>query len=71
MNMPDPMPMQVGKIEEPFMAMISEIKLIGGLEGWGIYTSASRHVCYGRNMFKTYTETTNDNKVFLGRFSHH
>jgi len=45
--------------------MITEINMVGGYDGWWIDTSASRHVCFDRAMFKTYT-TVEDQKVLLG-----
>ncbi|XP_021732277.1 uncharacterized protein LOC110699091 [Chenopodium quinoa] len=65
-NMPNPVPAQASMIEEPFVAMITEINLTGGSDGWWIDTGATRHVCYDRRMFKTYTEKTDDKKVLLG-----
>ncbi|XP_021759470.1 uncharacterized protein LOC110724355 [Chenopodium quinoa] len=64
-NMPNPVP-QASMIEEPLVAMITEINLIGGSEGWWVDTGATRHVCYDRRMFKTYSENTDDKKVLLG-----
>ena len=51
--------------EEPLVAMISEINLISGSEGWWIDTGASRHVCHDRSLFKSYSEA-DDKKVLLG-----
>ena len=65
-NMPNPVPAQASMIEEPFVAMITEINLTGGSDGWWIDTGATRHVCYDRQVFKTYTEKTDDKKVLLG-----
>jgi len=39
--------------------------MVGGSDGWWIDTGASRHVCYDRVMFKTYT-AADDQKVLLG-----
>ncbi|XP_073219448.1 uncharacterized protein [Cicer arietinum] len=51
--------------EEQFIAMITEINLVGGSNGWWIDTGASRHVCYDRAMFKTYI-AVEEKKVLLG-----
>ncbi|GJU33146.1 retrovirus-related pol polyprotein from transposon TNT 1-94 [Tanacetum coccineum] len=57
-------------IEElPLIAMISEINLIGGSEGWWVDYGATIHVCYDRSLFKTYTAASEDKKVLLG--DHH
>lgn len=55
----------VNLIDEQFIAMITEINMDSGSDGWWIDTSASRHVCYDRAMFKTYTNIE-DKKVLLG-----
>ncbi|KAK2442716.1 putative mitochondrial protein [Trifolium repens] len=51
--------------EETFAAMITEINMVGGNDGWWIDTGATRHVCYDRAMFKTYTPAENK-KVQMG-----
>jgi len=51
--------------EQPYTAMITEINIVGGYDGWWTDTSASRHVCFDCAMFKTYT-TAEDQKVLLG-----
>ncbi|XP_073224912.1 uncharacterized protein [Cicer arietinum] len=56
---------QANLTEEQFIAMITEINLVGGSNGWWIDTGASRHVCYDRDMFKTYI-VAEDKKVLLG-----
>ncbi|KAM2507490.1 hypothetical protein ACFX1W_029799 [Malus domestica] len=45
--------------------MISEINLVDGSEGWWVDTGASRHVCYDRSLFKTYS-VAEGRKVLLG-----
>jgi len=51
--------------EQLYIAMITEINMVGGSEGWWIDIGASRHVCFGRAMFKTYI-TDDDQNVLLG-----
>ena len=60
-NRPDPAP-QANLTGEPLTTMITEIHLVGGSEGWWVDTGASRHVCYDRDMFTTYT-AADDQKV--------
>jgi len=45
--------------------MITEIKLVGGSNGWWMDTGASRHVCFDHGMFKTYN-VAEDYMVMLG-----
>lgn len=56
---------QANMLEEPLVAMIAEINMIGGSDGWWIDSGAARHVCYDRSLFKSYSETE-DKKVLLG-----
>ncbi|CAJ2668640.1 unnamed protein product [Trifolium pratense] len=56
---------QVNVTEEPYVAMITEINMIGGTDGWWIDTGATRHICFERAMFKTYTAAENK-KVQMG-----
>jgi len=51
--------------EQSYTAMITEINIVGGSNGWWMDTGAFRHVCFDRAMFKTYT-TFEDQKVMLG-----
>ena len=51
--------------EEPLVAMITEINMIYGSEGWWADSGAARHICYDRSCFKTYSEEK-DMKVMLG-----
>ncbi|KAE9619068.1 putative RNA-directed DNA polymerase [Lupinus albus] len=52
-------------VEDPLVAVLTEVTMIGGSDGWWVDTGASRHVCYDRAMFKTYTNADNK-KVLLG-----
>ena len=51
--------------EEPLMAMLIEINMISGSEGWWADSGAARHICYDRSWFKTYSKEK-DMKVMLG-----
>ncbi|GAU47899.1 hypothetical protein TSUD_25140 [Trifolium subterraneum] len=55
----------VNVADEPYTCMITEINMVGGTDGWWIDTGATRHVCYDRAMFKTYTNAENK-KVQIG-----
>ncbi|RZB66097.1 Retrovirus-related Pol polyprotein from transposon TNT 1-94 [Glycine soja] len=56
---------QANMTQEPYIAVITEINMIGGSNGWWVDTGASRHVYNDRAMFKTYTYVENK-KVLLG-----
>ncbi|GAU41954.1 hypothetical protein TSUD_380590 [Trifolium subterraneum] len=56
---------QVNVTDEAYTCMITEINMVGGTDGWWIDTGATRHVCYERAMFKTYTSAENK-KVQMG-----
>ncbi|CAJ2678824.1 unnamed protein product [Trifolium pratense] len=56
---------QVNATDEAYTAMITEINMVGVTDGWWIDTGATRHVCYERAMFKTYTSAENK-KVQMG-----
>lgn len=56
---------QVNLIDEQFIAMITEINIVGGSDGWWIDIGDSRHVCCDCAMFKTYMNAE-DKKVLLG-----
>ena len=56
---------QANIMEEPLVAMITEINSIEGSEGWWIDSGASRHVCNDRSLFKSYSKI-DDKKVLLG-----
>ena len=51
--------------DEQLVTMISEVNIVGGSEGWWVDTGASRHVCYDRAVFKSYSDAE-DKKVLLG-----
>ncbi|KAL4026406.1 hypothetical protein IC575_014836 [Cucumis melo] len=55
-------------IEDELVAMISEVNVIEGSEGWWLDTSASRHVCHDLSLFRKYNEVK-DKNILLG--DHH
>ncbi|CAN0919410.1 Retrovirus-related Pol polyprotein from transposon TNT 1-94, partial [Linum grandiflorum] len=69
-NMPNTGSVNLTEEEEPLVAMITEmmgeVNLTGNYEGWWLDTSALKHVCNNRAVFKTYTEAPSDKKVLLG-----
>jgi hypothetical protein len=65
-NKPDAAPnAQANLTDEPYIFMITEINMGGGTDGWWIDIGATRHICYERAMFKTYTPAENK-KVRMG-----
>ncbi|KAA0048414.1 uncharacterized protein E5676_scaffold939G00100 [Cucumis melo var. makuwa] len=59
---------QANLIEDELVAMISEVNIIGGSEGWWLDTGASRHVCDDLSLFRKYNEVK-DKNILLG--DHH
>ena len=57
---------QANVIEEPLVAMVTEISILKGLGGWWIDSGATRHVCYDKTWFKTYTILDEKKKIMLG-----
>ena len=57
---------QANVIEEPLVAMVTEINILKGLGGWWIDSGATRHVCYDKTWFKTYTILDEKKKIMLG-----
>ncbi|KAB2625296.1 polyprotein [Pyrus ussuriensis x Pyrus communis] len=51
--------------KQPIRTCISKFNLVDGSERWWVDTSAFRHVCYDRSLFKTYSVTKGRN-VLLG-----
>lgn len=47
----------VNLMDELFIALITITNMIGESDGWWIDIVSSRHVCYDREMFKTYYVT--------------
>jgi len=52
--------------EEPLVAMITEVNMIEGDDGWWADSGAARHVCKNRNWFKNYTSFAVNKEVLLG-----
>ena len=48
------------------MAMITEINHLEGNEGWWIDSGASRHMCFDRDWFKSYSPMENGKNILLG-----
>ena len=57
---------QANVIEEPLMAIFTEINILECLGGWRIDSKATRHVCYNKTWFKTYTILDEKKKIMLG-----
>ncbi|XP_070668500.1 uncharacterized protein [Malus domestica] len=56
---------QANLTEDQLVAMVLEINLVDGSEGWWVDIGASRYVCYDCGLFKSYTEAEN-RRVLLG-----
>ena len=52
---------QTNLVEEVLVAMITEVNVIGGFEGWWLDTGASRHVFHDLSLFTKYKETVDKN----------
>ena len=48
------------------MWLVIEINILEGLGGWWIDFGATRHVCYDKTWFKTYTILDEKKKIMLG-----
>ena len=59
--------MQANLVEDEFVAMISEVNVIRGSEGWWLDIGASRHVCHDLSLFRKYNEVKNKN-ILLGDY---
>ena len=57
---------QANVIEEPLVAMVTKINILEGLGGWWIDSGATKHVCYDKTWFKTYTILDEKKKIMLG-----
>ena len=56
---------QANLVEDEYVAMIFEVNVIRGTEGWWLDTGASRHVCHNLSLFRNYNEIK-DKNIFLG-----
>ena len=57
---------QSNVIEEPLVAKVTKINILKGLGGWWIDFGATRHVCYDKTWFKSYTILNEKKKIILG-----
>jgi len=57
---------QANNVEEPLVAMISEINIVGDSKGWWVDSGATRHVCYDKDWFKGYTPYEKPRDIMLG-----
>ena len=57
---------QASNVEEPLVAMISEINMVDDSKGWWVDSGATRHVCCNQDWFKVYTPYENPKDILLG-----